>query len=193
MRKFKIGVYGSAGGDAEIAKATKKARSIGQAIAKAGHIIITGACPGLPYEVASAARKMGGEVWGFSPLTNQKEHSRLFPKDDRRFYKKMFFVPKAFPFAHDLEIGRKYRNVVSTAVADAGIIMAGRWGTTHEFCSLHDYGKVIGVLAKSGGLADELPGLLKKSSKASKAKIIFNSDPKKLVRLVIQELKKAKK
>lgn len=189
MQKFKIGVYGSAGGEAEIKKAAGKAQIIGEAIAKAGHIIITGACPGLPYEAALAAKAVGGKVWGYSPLTNQQEHHQHFPFDDPRVYKERFFVPKTFPFAHNLEVGRKYRNVVSTAVADAGIIIAGRWGTLHEFCSLHDYGKVIGVLAKSGGFADELPKLLKISTKASKAKVVFDPNPEKLVQKVTQALK----
>ena len=192
MPKFKIGVYGSAGGNAEIIKATSKAGEIGSAIAKAGHVVVTGACPGLPYVAALAAKRAGGEVLGFSPLTNQKEHNKLFPEDDRKTYSKIIFVPKSFPFAHNLEVGRKYRNVVSTAYADAGIIIAGRWGTLHEFCSLHDYGKVIGVLAKSGGFANSLPQMLKKTSKKTKAKIFFNANPEKLVALVLQELKNRK-
>lgn len=188
-KKFKIGVYGSAGGEAEIAKASKKARIIGRTIAKAGHIVITGACPGLPYAAAVEAKNRGGEVWGFSPLTNQKEHNKFFPEDDRRVYKKIVFVPKTFPFVRDLEVGRKYRNVVSTAYCDAGIIIAGRWGTMHEFCSLHDYGKIIGVLTGTQGIADELPRLYKKIFKPSKAKMIFNQDPEKLVASIVKELK----
>ncbi|OGE79022.1 MAG: hypothetical protein A2751_01000 [Candidatus Doudnabacteria bacterium RIFCSPHIGHO2_01_FULL_46_14] len=190
--KYKIGVFGSAGGEAEIVKATMKSEKIGRAIATAGNIVVTGACPGLPYAAAVGAHESGGEVWGFSPLRNQKDHSKFFPDDDPRVYSKIVFVPKNFPFARDLEVTRKYRNVMSTATCDAGVIIAGRWGTMHEFCSLHDYGRVIGVLVKSGGFADELPRLLKETSKKRKAKIIFESNPVKLVNLVIGELKRRK-
>ena len=190
--RYKIGVFGSAGGEAEIGKATMKAEKIGRNIAEAGHIVITGACPGLPYAAAVAAHDAGGQVWGFSPLGNQKDHNKFFPDDDRRVYSKIIFVPKTFPFARDLEVTRKYRNVMSTATCDAGIIIAGRWGTMHEFCSLHDYGRVIGVLARSGGFANVLPRLLKSTSKKTKAKIIFESDPEKLVTLVLRELKRRK-
>lgn len=188
MPKFKIGVYGSAGGDREIELAFAKAQEIGRTLAKEKCVVITGACPGIPYAAAVEAKLAGGQVWGFSPCVDQNTHSKLFPTDDPKIYSKIYFVPKEFKFYRDLEVARKYRNVVSTATCDAGIIICGRWGTMHEFCSLHDYGKVIGVLAGSNGFADELPRLLKKTSKASKAKIIFHSDPKKLVRLVIKEL-----
>ncbi len=188
MSKLKIGVYGSAGGE-EVAQAVGQAKAVGRELAKNNCIVITGACPGLPYAAAVSTKQHGGEVWGFSPCQNLKEHSKLFSDDDPSVYKKMFFIPKSFRFAKNLEVTRKYRNVVSTAHADAGIIMAGRWGTMHEFCSLHDYGKVIGVLTGTGGIADELPKLMKKISKQSKAKIIFNRNPQTLVGLVTQELK----
>lgn len=58
-----------------------------------------------------------------------------------------------------------YHNVLTTAACDAGIIIAGRWGSMNEFTNLYDMGKVIGVLTGTGGIADELPQLLKKISK----------------------------
>ncbi len=189
MPKFKIGVYGSAGGEPEIVRATIKAQKIGRAIATSGNIVITGACPGLPYAAAFAAREAGGEVWGFSPLHDKKEHQRFYPDDDPQVYRKVFYVPKSFKLGRDQEIGRKYRNVVSTGTSDAGIIIAGRWGTMHEFCSLHDYGRVIGVLKNSGGFANILPNMLKSTTKKPKSKIIFESNPERLVQMVIKELK----
>ena len=44
------------------------------------------------------------------------------PQADLSIYKKIFYVP------HDFQhIGaRQYRNLMSTATADAGIVMAGR-------------------------------------------------------------------
>jgi hypothetical protein len=51
---MKIAVYGSASG--EISQETReKARKIGREIARREHDLITGACPGLPYEAVEAA------------------------------------------------------------------------------------------------------------------------------------------
>lgn len=188
MQKFKIGVFGSAGGEEEIAKATPKAEAVGAELGKIGCVVITGACPGLPYVAAVAARKKGAEVWGFSPKKNLEEQTAATVPDDNSIYDKLFYVPEIFEFVESDLVCKKFRNVMSTATCDAGIIIAGRWGTMHEFCSLYDFGKVIGVLTGTAGIADELPELLKKVSKESKARVIFNDDPMELVKLVISEL-----
>lgn len=192
MPKFKIGIFGSAAGGGEMVKATAKAQIIGEALAKTNCVVITGACPGLPFAAAEAAHALGGEVWGFSPSVNLINHKKATPKDNPKIYRKIFYIPKNFRFVKDLEVTRKYRNVLSTATADAGIVISGRWGSMHEFCSLHDYGKVIGVLTGTGGIAKELPQLMRRIAKPSQAKVIFNSNPVKLVKLVIEELKKRK-
>src|SRR5581483_8077926 len=103
-KSFKVGVYGSAGGDTEIVKAAVKAKIIGSELAKAGAIVVTGACPGLPEVAAQAAKNIGGEVWGFSPMLNLKDHRKYFPDDDLEVYSKIVFVPKSFSFAKDLEV-----------------------------------------------------------------------------------------
>ncbi len=187
MKQYKIGVFGSAAGE-EIEKATAVAKEVGEELGVSGSILITGACSGLPNVAAVAAAKKGAEIWGFSPAMNYEEQVETTKPDDNSIYNKIIYVPENFPFASDLKVRRKYRNVISTATCDAGIIIAGRWGTMHEFCSLYDFGKVIGVLAGTGGIADELPELSKKISKESRAKVIFNDSPKELVNLVIKEL-----
>lgn len=190
MAKFKIGVFGSAGGEEEIEKASPKAETIGEVLGKSDSVVITGACAGLPYVAAVAAKKNGAEVWGFSPALNFSQQEAMTPGDDNSIYNKLVYVPEDFEFKDDDLVCRKYRNVISTATCDAGIIIAGRWGTMHEFCSLFDFGKVIGVLTGTGGIADEMPELTKKISKESKARVIFESKPEKLAQLVIAELQK---
>ena len=68
---MKISVYGSAAGSSETVK--ENARKIGQQIAIKGCILITGACPGIPYEAVLAAREKNGETIGFSPWKNEEE------------------------------------------------------------------------------------------------------------------------
>ena len=68
---MKIGVYGSATGKVSDEQ-REKAREIGRQIAKKGHIVITGACPGLPYEAVLGANEEGGECIGFSTRRGQR-------------------------------------------------------------------------------------------------------------------------
>ena len=187
MARFKVGVFGSSAGE-EIASAKAKAETLGTELGSSGNLVITGACSGLPYAAGAAAKKAGGEVWGFSPHKNFEEQKAATPDDDNSIYTKLFYVSEEFPFANNVSVCRKYRNVLSTAICDAGVIISGRWGTMHEFCSLYDFGKVIGILTDTSGVADELPALSRKISKESKAKVIFNSDPAELVQLVIKAL-----
>ena len=110
------------------------------------------------------------------------------PDHDLSIYKKLTYIPRSFSFASDIQVSKKYRNVISTANCDAGIIISGRWGSLNEFTNLYDMGKIIGVLTGTGGIADQLPKLSQKNSKKSKAKILFNDSPAELVKGVLHEL-----
>ncbi|MFH1833096.1 MAG: hypothetical protein ABH816_02915 [Candidatus Levyibacteriota bacterium] len=189
--KYKIGVFGSAVKEGKTTE--RKAKSLAQSLSKYNIEIITGACSGVPYLVASNAHKKGIDVYGYSPVFNFAEQKKFTPNDDLLIYKNIYFVPKKFELSFDSGACKKYRNVISTANCDAGIIVAGRWGSMNEFTNLYDMGKVIGVLTGTGGIADELQKLDRKIKKKSKAKIFFNSSPKKLIENVINELKKRNK
>lgn len=184
--KYKIGVFGSAEGDLE--KILSRTRVLGKKLAEENVIVITGASTGLPYEVAKTAKKYSAEIWGFSQATNLEDQEKLSPGCDSSIYKKLIYIPKNFEFASNNAVCKKYRNVTSTATCDAGIIIAGRWGTLNEFTNLYDMGKIIGVLIGTGGIADELENLNKKISKKSKAKVLFDDSPIELVKKVISEL-----
>ena len=185
--KYKIGVFGSNAEELS-AKVIHKAKQIGRELADYKVVIITGGSSGLPYQAAHEAAKKGIEVWGYSPVDNMENQKKFAPNHDISIYKKLFFLPKNFLFSSNLDVSKKYRNVISTANCHAGIIISGRWGTLNEFTNLYDMGKIIGVLTNTGGIADELPYLTKKIHKKSKAKVIFNSSPKELVKMVINEL-----
>ncbi len=194
--KWKIGVYGS-GFLTDENKQTPifiATQTVGKELANHGAIVVTGACSGLPYVAARAARESSGEVWGFAPAKDYASYVILEPRGkhtDKSLYTKMFFVPKDFEFINWHEACCKYRNVTSTASSDAGIIISGKWGTLNEFTNLVDFQKVIGVLVGTGGTADEIPNLWKKIKKAgNKSKVIFDSDPIELVKKVIGELEK---
>ncbi len=184
--KYKIGAFGSADGD--IQEIFSKAHQVGEALGKKKVIVITGASTGLPNEIAVVAKQNGAELWGFSPGVNEEKQKELLPGADLTIYDKLVYIPQNYEFIDEKQVSLKYRNVSSTASCDAGIIISGRWGSMNEFTNLYDMGKVIGILTESGGIADELESLMKKISKPTKAKVIFNSSPKQLVDEVINEL-----
>lgn len=185
--KYKIGIFGSAEGD--IQKIFNKAHALGKELGRSKAIIITGASTGLPYEVAKTAKENGAEIWGYSQARNLEDQEKLAPNCDSSIYKKLIYIPKTYEFALNNAACKKYRNVTSTATCDAGIIMAGRWGTLNEFTNLYDMGKIIGVLTGTGGIADEIQNLNSKISKKSKAKLLFSNSPKDLVGKLIIQLK----
>lgn len=71
--KLQIGVMGTATGQFEAARRVA-AYGLGEAIARAGSITITGGCRGLPLEAARGAQAAGGLVVGISPGLSLDEH-----------------------------------------------------------------------------------------------------------------------
>src|SRR4029077_3379532 len=69
----------------------------------------------------------------------------------------------------------------NTHSSDTVIIAGGRAGTLGEFCIAYDEGKMIGVLADSGGVADELESIVPKLGKVTGARLIYDSNPETLV------------
>jgi uncharacterized protein (TIGR00725 family) len=71
--RLTIGVMGASGGD--LAEPTRqRAYRLGEAIAQHDAILITGGCPGLPYEAVRRAKARGGLVVGISPGLSVDEH-----------------------------------------------------------------------------------------------------------------------
>ncbi len=184
---YKIGVFGSAVN--ESAQVMLKAKQLGQALGSKQCVVITGACSGLPYVAAKSAHQCGAEIVGYSPVMNIEEQRQFTPDDDITIYKEIYFIPENFVFKHDRLVCKKYRNVMSTANCDAGVIIAGRWGTMNEFSNLFDMGKIIGVITETSGIANELPQLVNSISKETGAQVIFNNNPMHLIEQMLISLK----
>jgi predicted Rossmann-fold nucleotide-binding protein len=180
---MKISVYGSAlGGTNDSGK--ENAREVGREIARLGHTLLTGACPGYPYEAVLGAREFRGEVWRFSPAVDISEHLQRFQFPTEGFTK-FIFTPIDFPYRQQKGACLKLRNVYSVAESDAAVIIGGRWGTVNEFSIAYDLGKNIGVLQKSGGFTDFVLPLINSFQKGSSSKVIFRENPVALVNLLI--------
>jgi hypothetical protein len=64
-------------------------------------------------------------------------------------------------------------------------------GTLHEFTTAFEIQRPIGVLLGSGGIADKVKNLITGKIREAK-KIVFETDPKKLVKKVILMIEKEK-
>jgi predicted Rossmann-fold nucleotide-binding protein len=186
--KFKIGIFGSASGDYK--KVVPLAEKLGRVLGEHADsvIVVTGACTGLPYVAAAAAAHAGCEVWGYSSSFDRAGLRVEYPDDDLNIYSKLIYMPEDFPFASNLRICRKYRNVISTANCDAGIFISGLWGTLNEFTNTTDFQKPAGILTGTGGVADELVSLTKKISKEGQGPVVFSDDPQALIAKILATL-----
>jgi len=176
--KFKVGVYGSAKSEAK--EIMDAARAVGEFIAKNDCILITGACAGIPYEATLSAKEHNGFTVGVSPASNIKEHKEGFG-----------FPEEGFDMLLFTGFGKKGRNVISVRSCDAAIFISGGSGTLNEFTTAYDEGKVCGILLGTGGMTgivEELEKNIIGGRKKGSGTIIYDSDPEKLIKRIIQKL-----
>jgi len=173
---YSICVSGAADGPT-VQGAADMARALGDAIARSGHTILTGATVGLPYYAAAAAKLAGGKSIGFSPAVSLREHLRKY----RLPYSSYDFIN--FTGMH--YVGRDVYLVQSS---DAVITIGGRFGSLHEFTSALEANKPCGVLTGSGGTADLISGLIDMLDPARRSLVIFHDNPKELVKLVVEKI-----
>jgi len=181
MPKVKVGVMGASGVELASGEKTRLealAERLGAAIAARDCILVTGATTGLPDLVARAARKNGALTLGVSPAQDRDEHGRLgLPLDaaDAIIY---------------TGFGFKGRNVVNVRSSDVVLIFGGATGTLNEFTIAYDEGKVVGVVAGSGGVADHVEEILSYCKRETHARVFYGSDPEKLLDECLGEFKK---
>ena len=177
-KKYKICVSGAA-----VAKHCYKnwlvvAKELGKEIAKREMILVTGATTGVPLAVAEAVKKNNGLVIGISPAASKKSHTAKYK------------LPTKY---HDLIIysgmGYAGRNLILTKAADGVIVLCGRIGTLNEFTIAFEDEKPIGVLEGTGGTADIIRKIVANSFRGP-GKIVYDSDPVKLLGKLIKVIKK---
>ncbi len=173
---YSICVSGAAAGDT-VRASHDLAEQIGTAIAKAGHIVTTGATVGLPLYAARSAKQAGGVSIGFSPAASLREHVHKY-RLPIGFYDFVNFTGMHY-------VGR---DVFLVQSSDAVITVGGRFGSMHEFTTALESRMPCGVLLGSGGAADLIPDLMKKLQAPNEKLVIFDDDPERLVKRVIQML-----
>jgi uncharacterized protein (TIGR00725 family) len=166
---MKIGVMGGASGDIP-REHLEKAWQLGQAVARRGCVLITGACPGLPFAAAGGAKEAGGLVIGISPGLSLDEHLDKY-QSPAEWHDVLIFTGS----------GLMGREVVNIRSADIVVIIGGRSGTLGELAIAYDEGKLIGVLTGTGGISDIVPSIIAACAKETGARIVYEADPNRLV------------
>lgn len=162
--KYKIGIFWIGGSWCLNGADSKVCTASWQGVPFADElVVVTGGCTGLPYLAAHEAAKGGVGVHGYSPVASMSEQEKFTPNDDLSIYNELSFTPHNLILPDVQRVRMKYRNVLSTAACDAGIIISGQWGSLNEFTNLVDMQKAVGVLTGTGGVADELPDFVKRS------------------------------
>lgn len=155
-------------------------KEIGREIARQKCILITGATTGAPYFAALGCKEANGFSIGFSPASSEAAHLKI--------YKLPTDVFDVIVYTGADYVGR---NVIMTKSADGVVIVCGRMGTLHEFATAFEIQKPIGVLEGSGGTADKIRKIATGPYRGVK-KIIYDRDPKTLIRKLITLIGKEK-
>jgi uncharacterized protein (TIGR00725 family) len=160
--------------------ALELAKEVGREIIRQGGILVTGATTGVPYWSAIGAKEEGGMVIGISPAASGKDHIKAYrlPADyhDLIFYTGLDYAG---------------RNLLLARCFDGIITICGRIGTLNEFTIAFEDKRPIGVLIGSGGTADMIKDIVKKSHRGP-GKIVYDSDPKKLLKKLLKLVDKEK-
>jgi hypothetical protein len=128
--------------------------------------------------VCGAVQEAGGFTVEISPASSaQEQQARDGPADVRA----------------DVRIftgfGYKGRNVITVRTADIVLIFGGSIGTLNELTIAYDEGKIIGVLAGTGGVADAVRSVLRFCQKQTQGRVVFEQDPAKLMAACLALLK----
>jgi uncharacterized protein (TIGR00725 family) len=175
--KIKIGVMGSSEKPKDKIL-IERSREVGREIARHNCILINGATSGLPDESARGAKEEEGFVLGISPARDLKEHTERY-KLPSKYYDSIVFT----------DVGFNFRNIFNIRTSDAVVFIRGSLGTLNEFTIAYEDGKIIGVLEKSGGISEFFDELVEICKKETNAKIVRESDPKILIRKLVQLVK----
>jgi len=180
--KITLSVYGTAHSDHNRSfDALNQAKNLGAIIADHDCILTLPATGGFPLWVAKGARENNGHVVGFSPAANEREHHTVYNLPHEHID---MMVYSGFGYAgSDLLLSRS---------SDAIIFGYGGLETVHEFWVAFQEDKPIGVLKGDWDTDEVLYSLLKDHEHIDHTRIIFDSDPVRLVEQLIKQAKENK-
>lgn len=176
----KICVSGAAETEHCGVSAMELSKEMGREIIRQGAILVTGATTGVPLWSAIGAKEVGGTSIGLSPASTEAEHVNVYklPLD---YLDLIIFTG----------FGYSGRNLLLTRSSDAVLIGCGRIGTINEFTIAFEDSKPIGILRGEWETDEVIQDMLEKGHRPN-PKIIFDSNPKELVRKVLELVMKDK-
>ena len=179
-RQLKLCVSGAAETGHCGPHALEAAKALGAEIAKHGAILVTGATTGFPLWSAMGAKEAGGISIGLSPAATEHEHEDVYrlPVD----YMDLIIYTG---------FGYQMRDILLTRSSDAVFLGCGRIGTIHEFTVAFEDNKPIGILEGEWETAKEIQDIVAKGHRPN-PKILYDSDPKRLVERIIELVEKDK-
>lgn len=178
--KIKICVSGAAETGHCGVDALEKGKELGKEIARQGAVLVSGATTGFPLWAAMGAKEEGGISLGLSPAESEKDHLENY-KLPLEYLDLIIFTG----------FGYSGRNLLLTRSSDAVIVGCGRIGTLNEFTVAFEDNKPIGIL-EGEWVTDNLIKEIVGTSHRGEGKIVYDSDPKKLVEKIIELVKKEK-
>jgi uncharacterized protein (TIGR00725 family) len=179
--KIKIGISGAAETGHCGLNALDMAKDLGREVVKQGGILVTGATTGFPLWAAMGAKEEHGISIGLSPAQSERDHVEAWrlPLD---YMDLIIYTGFGFPG----------RDLLFTRSCDAIVIGCGRIGTIHEFTIAFEDGKPLGVLEGPWTMAEQIKDMIEKSNRPAD-RVIFDSDPKKLIARLIEMVEADKK
>lgn len=173
-QKIKLGVSGAAETGHCGIHSLDVAKELGREIVRQDAILVTGATSGFPLWCAMGAKESGGISIGLSPAASEREHVDTYklPLDYMDF---IIYTGFGFPG----------RDLLFTRSCDALFIGCGRIGTIHEFTIAFEDNKPIGILEGEWETDQEIRDILEKGHRPNN-KIVFDSNPKRLVEKIIK-------
>jgi len=118
---------------------------LGRYIANRGHVVLTGACPGMPQRTVRAAKRVGGFTVGVSPAGSLKDHTQRFHSPTEA----LDVIQMTNTGAGMGFIAREKQNI---KFSDILLFTGGRSGTLGEILFAMQERKVIALLDDSTGV-----------------------------------------
>lgn len=177
---YQIAISGAAKGES-VKEGAELAIKMGEAVARAGHALLSGATSGLPNYSAEGYKKAGGTMSvGISPASSKVEHILKY-RLPTEAYDVILYTGLHY-------IGRDTLLITSS---DAVVSIGGRIGTLHEFTIALESDTPIAFLQGAGGISQEIQTLLSLAKPVrNESEILFNDSPEDLINELTKMLDK---
>lgn len=164
-------------------KAYGIAKDVGREIARQGAVMVSGATTGFPYWAASGCKEECGISFGFSPAASLREHAEVY----RLPLEYMDMITYT-------GFGYNGRDLMLVRSCDGIIIGPGRIGTFHEFAIAYEDQKPMGVLVgEDEWQTDTIIKTIIENSHRPNKKVVYDTDPKRLVEKLMVLIKEDRK